>query len=35
MDVVVIFSCTQRQHDFVWVVVDRMTKFTDFIVVKV
>ena len=35
MEFVVGFSCTQRQHDYVWVVVDRMTKFTDFIVVKV
>ena len=34
MDFVVGLSRTRRQHDSIWVIVDRMTKSTHFIPVK-
>ena len=34
MDFVVSLPKTRRQHDSIWVIVDRMTKFAHFIPVK-
>ena len=35
MDIFVGLPCTRRQHDSIWVIVDRMTKSAHFLPVKV
>ena len=34
MDFITGLPCTRRQHDFIWVIVDRMTRSSHFLVVK-
>ena len=34
MDFVIGLPCTRRQNDFIWVIVDRLTKSAQFIPVK-
>ena len=35
MDFVVGLPCTKRQHDSIWIIVDRLTKSAHFLPVKV
>ena len=34
MDFVIGLSCTRRQHQSIWVIVDKMTKSSNFLAVK-